>query len=141
MHRDEALDALERADTVGARAHGRGRWYMLFAVLFAATTFALTVTIGLFPSTVTIFTATSVCLVVLACLVTFALRQPVQPRGYGWLHGAAMLGWGTVYGVTLFAGYAFFPEDPVWWVSGAALGAVPPLVAGWLAVRESRNTA
>ncbi|WP_150237703.1 hypothetical protein [Nocardiopsis quinghaiensis] len=141
MRRDEALDALERAETVGRRAHDRGRWYMLFAVLFSAATFTLTVTIGLFPTTTTIFTAMAVYLVLLTCLITFALRQPVQPRGYGWLHGLAMLGWGAVYGVTLFVGYAFFPEDPAWWVSGAALGTVPPMVAGWLAVRRNRSAA
>ncbi|WP_435108981.1 hypothetical protein [Nocardiopsis synnemataformans] len=139
MHRDEALDALERAETVGTRVRSRGGWYMLFSALFAASTFALTVVIGLFPSPVSIAVTTVGFFVVVTALLIFAARQPVSPRLFGPLHVMAMLGWGTVYGVTLFVGNRFFPGDPVWWVSGAALGAVPPLVAGWLATRGGRS--
>ncbi|MEU1901318.1 hypothetical protein ABZ512_23290 [Nocardiopsis dassonvillei] len=139
MRRNEALDALERAETVGTRVRSRGRWYMVFAALFGAATFTLTVVIGLFPSPVTLLTTTAGFFVFLTALLIFAFRQPVTPRRFGMLHALAMFGWATVYGVTLFVGNRFFPGDPVWWISGAALGTVPPLVAGWLAARRSRS--
>ncbi|WP_150255037.1 hypothetical protein [Nocardiopsis deserti] len=139
MRRNEALDALERAETVGTRVRSRGGWYMVFSALFAASTFGLTVVIGLFPSPVSLVAATTGFMVILTALLVFAARQPVSPRRFGALHGLAVFGWATVYGVTLFVGIRFFPGDPVWWVSGAALGAVPPLVAGWLAIRKGRS--
>lgn len=136
MRKEEARETLEQADVIGRRIHDRGRWYLLFSALFATLTFTLTVVIGLFPSQTTILVSMAAYAVLLTALLVFALRQPVVPRGYGMLHCMAMLGWGTVYAVTLFVGFQFFPQDPVWWVSGAALGTVPPLVAGWLAARR-----
>jgi hypothetical protein len=141
MDRNEALDALERAEAVGARVRGQGGSYLVYAAGYAALSFGLVLALGLLPSPAVTITATAVFVVGAAALVGYQIRRPVTPRGFGWLHGSAMAAWGVLYAVTLAAGYAWFPGEPAWWIPAAVVCALPLLVAGFVVRGRARRAA
>ncbi|MDT0329324.1 hypothetical protein [Nocardiopsis lambiniae] len=139
MRQHEALDALEQAGTLGARMRGQGGWYGIFGAGYAAMSCGLILAIGFAPSLSFMMWATAVCLLLIAVLITYALTRPVQPRSMGRLHLGMMGAWTVVYSVTVVVGSTWLPDVAAWWITGAVLSAVPPLVAGYVALRQSRN--
>lgn len=139
MRQDEALDALEQAEVLKVRMGGQGRWYAVFGVGYAAMSCGLILALGLLPSPEALPWTMGVFGVVLALLLTYALTRPAQPRNLGALHLGMMGAWAAVYLVTLLVGLNAFPGVTAWWVSGAVLSCVPPLVVAYVALRQSRN--
>ncbi|MGQ4271507.1 hypothetical protein [Nocardiopsis changdeensis] len=139
MRQDEALDALEQAETLKARMGGQGRWYAVFGAGYAAMSCALILALGLLPSPQALPWTMGAFAVVLALLLTYALTRPAQPRNLGVLHLGMMGAWTVIYLVTLVVGINLFPGVTAWWVSGALLSCLPPLTVAYMALRQSRN--
>lgn len=139
MLRNEALDALERAETVGTRTRSRGGWYAVYGAVFGVATLSLVLVVGLFPSPWAIAASTAGFGAAMAVMTVFAVRQPVQPRGYASLHLWTMGVWGVLYAVALFVGMYAFPGEPAWWVPAALACAAPPLAAAHVSLRRSRS--
>ncbi|MFL1379347.1 MULTISPECIES: hypothetical protein [unclassified Nocardiopsis] len=139
MRQDEALDALEQAETLKARMRGQGGWYAVFGAGYAAMSCALILALGLLPSPEALPWTMGAFAVVMALLLTYALTRPAQPRNLGVLHLGMMGAWTVVYLVTLLVGVNVFPGVTAWWVSGALLSCLPPLVVAYVALRQSRD--
>ncbi|MFC3996985.1 hypothetical protein ACFOVU_13725 [Nocardiopsis sediminis] len=138
---DQARQALAVAEASGGAAARSGRWYALYSVVYAAMSVALTLAVGLAPSVWTIGGGTVLWLIAVGALSTYALRRPVAPRRYALLHTSSIVAWGVIYMVVMFGGTTGFRGDPAWWVPGALLTAVPPLVAAAVAVRRPAGVA
>ncbi|MFC4563986.1 hypothetical protein ACFO4E_19160 [Nocardiopsis mangrovi] len=136
MNRDQAQQALATAEAAGGTAARGGRWYAGFSVAYAAISVGLTLTVGLAPSLWVIGGATAVSLAAIGALTVYALRRPVAPRRYAALHLCSMVAWGAIYMVVLMGGTGGFKGDLAWWVPGALLTAVPPLVAAAVSARR-----
>ncbi|MFD6950412.1 hypothetical protein A6A08_06330 [Nocardiopsis sp. TSRI0078] len=139
MRQDEALETLERAETVGTRVRALGRWYAVYGIGYGLMSMVVVLTMGLSQTLRGVVVAMAVLAVCLTALSVYQARQPVKPLGYARLHAWGIGVWGAVYGLAVVAGMYLFPEDPAWWIPMAALSAVPTSVAGCMALRRSRS--
>ncbi|MCK9869342.1 hypothetical protein MRI28_06685 [Nocardiopsis dassonvillei] len=139
MRRNEALDALERAEAVGTRVRALGRWYAVYGIGYGLMSMAVVLTMGLSGTLWGVAVAMAVLAVALTALSVYQARQPVKPLGYARLHLWGITLWGAVYALTVVAGMYLFPQDPAWWIPMAVLSAVPTSVAGCMALRRSRS--
>lgn len=137
MRREEAWDALEQARVLEEKVRPMGGWYMSFGAVFAAGSTILILTLGLSTNPAAQVLVSVLFGLMIAVLLLWALTRKVVPRGFAWIHGSGMIGWGGLYGATLLLGNRYFPGDVTWWVGGALACAVPPLVAGFLSLRRA----
>lgn len=139
MHREEALDALVAAEDISAKVRRRGRWYAVWATVYAGLAFAHVLAVGFAPGTWTMTAAMLGWGAAVILLSLYSMRRPVAPRRFGLLHGFAIGGWAVFYVSTVVFGSVFFPAEPAWWIPGAVLSAVPPLIAARIALGLSRE--
>lgn len=139
MREEEAHYALEHARAMQDKVRPLGGWYLIYGVVFSAVSTLLILALGLSTNPTAHWAASVLFAVVTAALLLWAATRKVVPRGFAWLHGLGMIGWGVLYGVTLILGNRHFPGEATWWVGGALACAVPPLVAGFLALRRARS--
>lgn len=126
MREDEAREALDRANTLGHRVRGGGRWLALYCAVFGVGTLSVVLTTGLAAPGPLRTAMVVVFGIMVLVLVVWAATRPVSPRRFGWLHTAMILGWSVLYSVALLVGLNFFPGEPAWWVPMAAATALPP---------------
>ncbi len=141
MYREEALDALVTAGDITERVRHGGRWYACWALTYAGMSVVLTLGVGFLATTWALAPFMFGWFVIFVALLAYALRRPVTPAGFGWVHGLAMGGWGLVFAVTMSVGMVYFPAQPAWWVPGALATTVPLAVAAWLVAAKSQKVA
>ncbi|GAB3446041.1 hypothetical protein GCM10027570_16930 [Streptomonospora sediminis] len=107
----------------------RSGWYHRYAFAFAGIALSFPLALGFAPSIVTVAIGMPIILAAVCALSVYAYRQPVSPHRYGRLHVAMIISWGALHTVTMLVGTTLFPNMLWWWVAGALLCALPPLIA------------
>ena len=129
--RTEVESALAGAHTARTSLAARGNWLRTYLLVFAASSVALVLLIGLDDRRgATIGTTLWICLV--AVMSWWGARQRVILRGHKRRSFLAFGGWGVLYGATVLFGMFLFPGQPAFWVPAAVITPVPlVLVACW----------
>ena len=126
MREDEARRTLDRANALGHRVRGGGRWLALYCAVFGVGTLSVVLTTGMASHGPLRTAVMAVFGIMVLVLVVWAATRPVSPRRFVWLHTAMILGWAVLYSVALLVGRNFFPGEPAWWVPMAVATALPP---------------
>lgn len=59
---------------------------------------------------------------------SWAARQPVSRAGFGRRFGLLIAGWTVLWAAVVIPGSIWFHGNPVWWIPGALITALPALV-------------
>ncbi|HET6858728.1 MAG TPA: hypothetical protein VFH94_16765 [Streptomyces sp.] len=132
MNKKEAADALASADALTSRMRqGGGRRYLL-VFLLGVVMLAMTAVYGLLIQPNMEYALPVVLLLPFFLLVIYTATRPVLPRHYRGLYAVITAGGAGVYSLTVTLGTAVFSGEPLWWLPGAVLCAVPFFLVGIL---------
>lgn len=125
----DARAALGEAERVRQTVNDSSKWYARYLTIFGIGTGIAVATIGIIRGPV----SASLWALLWAAFVTgislWALRQPVQARGIGLVHGITLTAMLVLYSPVLALGVTLL--DHVWWWYAAAAPAVAlPLFVG-----------
>ncbi|MYT15709.1 hypothetical protein YWIDRAFT_05187 [Streptomyces sp. SceaMP-e96] len=132
MDRKEAREALTSADALASRIRRGARWRAPLAFLLGIVMMVLTALYGLLIQPSVRYAVPVVLLLPLFALVIYTATRPVVPRHYRALYAVITATGGGIYAVTVTLGTALFSGEPLWWVPGAILCALPFFLVGIL---------
>ncbi|WP_143046326.1 MULTISPECIES: hypothetical protein [unclassified Streptomyces] len=101
---------------------------------------ALTALYGLLIQPSVRYAVPVVLLLPLFALVIYTATRPVVPRHHRALYAVITATGGGVYALTVTLGTVLFSGEPLWWVPGAILCAVPFFLVGMLERKAVRTT-
>ncbi|MCX5451422.1 hypothetical protein [Streptomyces nigrescens] len=132
MDRKEARKALASADALASRIRRGARWRAPLVFLLGLVMMLLTAMYGLLIQPSVRYSVPVVLLLPLLVLVIYTATRPVVPRHYRALYAVITAAGAGIYTLTVTLGTALFSGEPLWWVPGAALCAVPFFLVGIL---------
>ncbi|MFF7727390.1 hypothetical protein [Streptomyces sp. NPDC008001] len=139
MDKKEAQEALASADALASRMRVRSRRPGLAVFLLGLAMMVMTAVFGLLIEPSTQYAVPAVLLIPFFALVIHTATRPVLARRYRTLYALTTAAGAAVYTLTVTLGTVLFSGEPLWWVPGAALCAVPFFVIGVLDRRAART--
>ncbi|PBC85688.1 hypothetical protein SAMN05216511_1552 [Streptomyces sp. KS_16] len=140
MDKKEAREALASADALASRIRRGARWHAPLVFLLGLVMMALTALYGLLIQPSVRYAVPVVLLLPLFALVIYTATRPVVPRHHRALYAVITATGGGVYALTVTLGTVLFSGEPLWWVPGAILCAVPFFLVGMLERKAVRTT-
>jgi hypothetical protein len=140
MDSAEAHRILDHAEGAADRVRGVARWYALYAGIYALASVTCALAVGLIANTVVSMTVFGVVWgTTMVGLTVYAARQRVAPPHFVRTHLLMILSWALAWILVVVGGPLLAPGSVTWYLPGALLTAVPPLVAAALVVRSTRG--
>ncbi|MEV6672410.1 hypothetical protein [Streptomyces sp. NPDC051162] len=140
MDKKEARDALASADVLASRIRSGTRRHATLVFLLGLVMMVLTAVYGLVIQPSVRYAVPAVLLLPMILLVIYTATRPVVPRHYRVLYAVITAAGSGIYTLTVTLGTALFSGEPLWWVPGATLCAVPFFLVGILDRKAIRTT-
>lgn len=134
------VDVLAWADRFDTVVRRRSRWYVRYLVAFGFVALGGTAVPG-FVSALwagAIFAAAFGGFGV--AIVISTGREPTLARGYLRRHAVLLAVWTIVFLTVIGVGVVVFPQDPAWWLPGAAAASLPFFLGAYLEARRNAAT-
>ncbi|WP_051830325.1 MULTISPECIES: hypothetical protein [Streptomyces] len=125
MDRQEAQKALAAAETAASRLHEGARWHAAGVFLLGIAMMVLTATYGLLVQPSVPYAIPVGLLIPLLLLGVYTATRPVVPRHHRALYAVITSAGAGIYTLTVLLGTVEFSGEPLWWLPGAVLCAVP----------------
>jgi hypothetical protein len=139
MDKKEAREALSSADALASRMHRGTRWHTPLLFLLGLLMMVMTAGHGLLIQSSMRFALPVILLLPFFALVIYTATRPVLPRHHRALYSVITATGAGIYSLTVTLGTAVFSGEPLWWVPGAVLCALPFFLVGILDRKASRN--
>ena len=139
MDKKEAREALASADALASRMRGGNQRPSLVVFLLGLAMMVMTAVYGLLIEPSSEYAVPVVLLIPFFALVIYTATRPVLARHYRTLYALTTTAGAAVYSLTVTLGTVFFSGEPLWWVPGAVLCAVPFFVIGVLDRKAART--
>ncbi|MER5618728.1 hypothetical protein [Streptomyces sp. NPDC002215] len=132
MNKKEAREALASADALASQMRRGTRQHNRLVFLLGLVMMVMTAVYGLMIQPSARYAVPVVLLIPFFILVIYTATRPVLPRHYRALYAVITATGAGIYSLTVTLGTAYFSGEPLWWIPGAVLCAVPFFLVGML---------
>ncbi|MFE4368009.1 hypothetical protein ACFRMN_07145 [Streptomyces sp. NPDC056835] len=139
MDKNEAADALASADDLASRMRQGGGSRHLLVFLLGIVMLVMTAVYGLLIQPNVEYALPVFLLLPFFLLVIYTATRPVLPRHYRNRYAVITASGAGIYSLTVTLGSVLFSGEPLWWVPGAMLCAVPFFLVGMLGRKAGRT--